>query len=298
MSERLNKSNRAPADYFEVLVCQYIANKYKVPFRYAKELAELSNKTLDLPDGERKLRLQNSNVLKITGDLKKIIESEVVKKGKVIAVTWIGRNLVIESTADINTEHASKKLTRFSVKSIAKSGLGTIKNLGMRKILKYLHIDFRPQYQIMWQELRDFTGESDISRRKLKEMVLASDSWLRWATNNGTKYQKRLNALCLRAFNKLPSKEKIDLVNFVLDASDKDLYVIIANSDGAIVYQPRDEKLGIKPTMLAKGGESNVGYTIFINGVATYRVQTNNTNGRGISAFCQRFFFVDSKKNY
>ncbi len=296
VSDRLNKSNRAPADYFEALVCQHIANRYKVLFRYAKELADLSNKTLELPGGAKKLKLQNSNLLKVVDKLQEIIDAEIAKKGKIIAVTWVGRGLVVESTSDINAEHSSKRYTKFSIKSIEKSGVGTIKNLGMRKILKFLHVDFRPQYKIMWQKLRDFADEQEISRSELKDMVLASDHWLRWATQNGSKYQKQLNSACLKAFNRLSKEEKVNLLNFVLDAHDQDLYVIIANANGVVVYQPQDEKLDLIHDITAQRHGSNVGYIIYINNVPTYRVQTNNTNGRGISAFCQRFFFVDNER--
>jgi len=41
MEDRLSKSNRAQADYFELLVCKYICEEYNIEFRYNKDLEEL-----------------------------------------------------------------------------------------------------------------------------------------------------------------------------------------------------------------------------------------------------------------
>ena len=89
---RKTKSNRAQADYFELLTCQYICHLYNIRFSYSKNLALLSNQILKLPDGPKRLELQNSNLLKLEPELKKILRFEVKRKGKIIDVLWIGRN--------------------------------------------------------------------------------------------------------------------------------------------------------------------------------------------------------------
>ncbi len=119
---------------------------------------------------------------------------------------------------------------------------------------------------------------------------------LRWAQTSGRKYQKELNELCYEAFNKLSRQKKMAFLNYILDAYDKNLYVVIANSKGATIYKPVDDKLGFSDKITAKPSihtdGMDVGYTIFINRIPTYRVQTNATNKIGISAFCQRIFKV------
>ena len=248
MKDRRTKANRAQADYFELLVAQYICHLYKIRFSYSKDLATLSNKILTVPDGANRLKLQNKNFLKLTPKLKNILSYEISEKGIIIEVTWIGRKLTIKTPSDVDAEHITHKFTRFSIKSIAESGLGTIKNLGMRSLKEYLGIDFAPNYKRMWQELRSFV-----------------------------------------------KKPEFDFFNFILDAEDKDLYVIIANSKGAIVYKPNSKKLkSISKTEARKG--LAVGYIIYINNIPTYRIQTNATNGIGISPFCQRVFFVDTNQ--
>lgn len=287
------KSNRAQADYFELLVCQYICHLYGIRFAYSKNIASLSNKILKLPEGAKRLELQNSNLLKLESELKKILEFEVKRKGKIVEVEWVGRSLTIKTTSDVDAEHITKKLTRFSIKSIRSAGTGTVKNLGMDSLKKYLNIDFSKQYEEMWKKLRDYTQEFDISKLALKNKVNKNKELLKWAQSNGKKYQKELNELCHKSFNNLSRKGKAEFLNFILDADDKDLYVIIVNDKGVVVYKPIEDKLGIVDKIEAKERtDSGVGYTIFINKVPTYRIQTNNTNGIGISPFCQRVFKV------
>lgn len=293
MKNRKVKSNRAQADYFELLVCQHICFLYNITFSYSKDLAKLINKIIVLPDGKARLKLQNDNFIKIQPKIKEILDHEIGQKGKVIGVTWVGRNLLIETTSDVDTEHMSKQKTRFSIKSIVKTGSGTLKNLGARQIKKFLNIDFSQQYEVMWQKLRKYLHEQDMSQGKIKKKVQKNRKLLKWATENGRKYQMELNDLCFRTFNLLPLKKKIDFFNFITDCNDNDLYVIIVNSINVVIYKPVDKKLKIVKKIEARKDKlTDVGYTIYVDGKPTYRVQTNNTNGIGISAYCQRIFWV------
>ena len=76
-------------------------------------------------------------------------------------------------------------------------------------------------------------------------------------------------------------------MNFITDCNDDNLYVIIVNSIDVIIYKPVEKNLKlIKNIEVRKDKMTDVGYTIFVDNKSTYRVQTNNTNGIGISAFC------------
>lgn len=295
MKDRRVKANRAQADYFELLVAQHICHLYKIRFSYSKDLVALSDKILAVPDGANRFKLQNRNFRKLIPKLKKILSYEISQKGKIIEVIWLGRKLTIKTTSDVDAEHITHKLTRFSIKSISESGLGTIKNLGMRSLKEYLSIDFSPDYQKMWRKLRSFAKKPDLSNKKLKMAILNNKRLFNFAFKNGKKYQNKLNQLCFKAFNDLSKENKLNFFDFILDAKDKDLYVVIANSKGVVVYKPNDKKLKSISKINAKK-ESNVGYTIYIDNIPTYRIQTNATNGIGISPFCQRVFFVDTKQ--
>jgi len=293
MKNRKVKSNRAQADYFELLVCQYICHLYKVTFSYSEDLAKLSNKILVLPDGKERLKLQNDNFIKIQPKIKEILDYEIGQKGKVVRVIWVGRNLLIETTSDVDAEHINKQKTRFSIKSIANTGTGTLKNLGARQIKKFLGVDFFKQYEEMWQKLRNYLNDLETPQEKLKKKVQRNQKLLKWATENGRKYQIELNKLCFNAFNSLSTKKKIDFLNFITDCNDDDLYVIIVNSVDVIIYKPVEKKLKIIKSIGAKKDKlTDVGYAIYVDGKPTYRVQTNYTNGIGISAYCQRIFWI------
>jgi succinate dehydrogenase flavin-adding protein (antitoxin of CptAB toxin-antitoxin module) len=296
MIDRKVKSNRAQADYFELLVCQYICSKYNIRFTYSKNLAELSNLILDLPNGKERLELQKNNLLKLTSKLDEILNYEVSNKGEIIDVIWVGRKLIIKTVSDVNVEHVTHKLTKFSIKSIFKTGLGTIKNIGMRSIKKFFNIDFKQRYEEMWNNLRSYLNEPKLSRREIKNMVIKDNKLLKWAFENGQKYQMELNNLCFKAFNNLSQEKKVNFLNFVLDANDPDLYVIIVNAKGVLIYKPFEKRVEFKQIIEARDN-TGVGYTIYIDDIPAYRVQTNATNGIGISPFCQRVFFAGDVQN-
>jgi succinate dehydrogenase flavin-adding protein (antitoxin of CptAB toxin-antitoxin module) len=292
------KSNRAQADFFELLVCQYICHLYKITFSYSEDLAKLLNKVLAMESGEKRLKLQNDNFIKIQPEIKKILDDEISRKGKIINVIWTGRHFVIEqSTSDVDAEHSSKKKTRFSIKSIAKSGTGTLKNLGLGKLEKWFGFSFKDQTDKMWWELQNYirktTDKNTAKRGELKKLAQKNKKVLEWAKRSGKIFQSRLNGVCLEKFNSLSPKQKREFLNFITDCHDEDLYVIIVNDSGVAIYKPVDKTAKLRDRIIAKKENgSDVGYTIYINKIPTYRVQTNNTNGIGISAFCQRIFLI------
>lgn len=298
--KKLNKekSNRAQADYFELLVCQYICHLYKVTFSYSEDLAKLSNKVLEKVDGPARLKLQNNNFIKIQPDIKQILDEEIKKKGKIVNVIWVGRHFVIEqTTSDVDAEHSTNKKTRFSIKSIEKSGTGTLKNIGLRKLESFFNFEFSDKQNKMWADLEkhifEKTGYKIKSRAGLKKAAKKNKRLLSWAKVNGQKYQYLLNNLCFQSFNRLSVNKKMEFINFITDCHDEDLYVIIVNNSGVVIYKPIDKQTQSKDKIVAKKvGSNDVGYTIYINNVPTYRVQTNNTNGIGISPFCQRIFLI------
>jgi len=293
MSNRKAKSNRAQADFFELIVCKYICSLYSIPFRHTLELNRLKVKIPQKPDGESRLTLQIDNLEKIKPTIKKILDEEIKQKGKIVNVKWVGRNLSDLSTSDIDTEHSHKKQTRFSIKSIASSGTGTLKNIGMRQIEEFLKIDFSNEYEEMWDNLKLKLKDSDATQKEVKRRVLENDDLYEYATQKGKEYQIDLNQRCVKEFNSLTLEEKIKFLNYISDNEDPDLYVIIVNSIDVVVYKPIDKNSGLVKSVEAREEKkSSVGFVIYVNGKPAYRVQTNCTNGIGISAFCQRIFLV------
>jgi succinate dehydrogenase flavin-adding protein (antitoxin of CptAB toxin-antitoxin module) len=291
MKDNKSKSNRAQADYFELLVGQYICSSYGVTFSYSIDLAELSNKVLKLDDGAIRLKLQNDNLIKLEPEIKKILDYEIIGKGRLLNVIWTGRNLTMETTSDIEAEHLENKKTKFSIKSIASGGKGTLKNLGLRKIQKYYNINFLEQNNEMWEKTKEYLTDLTLTKSTLKKRAQENEDLFKWVRTNGQLYQKMLNNDCFKAFNKLSNEKKVTFLNFITDCKDDDLYVVIANSFGASVYKPVNKQIKLIDNICAKE-KTETGYSIFINNLPVYRVQTNNTNGIGISPFCQRFFLI------
>jgi hypothetical protein len=249
-------------------------------------------------DGKNRLKIQTDNFEKIAPKIKQILDREIKDKGKIIKVTWVGRQFIIEQTSsDVDAEHKNHTKTRFSVKSIEKQGTGTLKNLGLKNIQDLYHFDFSSCVLEMWKHLRGFvkkkTKKDGLTKGQIKKLVRQSAVLNSFAQANGRIYQKFLNTICLSSFNKLTNEEKRKFINFILGANDPDLYVIIANETGVIIYKPNERVVGDEEKIEARNDkESDCGYLIYVNNIPTYRVQTNNTNGIGISAFCQRIFLV------
>jgi len=271
---------------------------YNITFSYSDDLAKLSNKVLAKSDGKERLKLQNNNFIKIQPEIKKILDDEIRRKGRIIGVVWTGRHFVVEqSTSDVDAEHTSKKKTRFSIESIAQSGTGTLKNLGLKKLEQWFGFDFKKQQDKMWKNLQNYifktTGKDTNKHSEMKRLSKRNNNLLKWAKNNGRKYQILLNQICFESFNSLPLKDKRKFLNFITDCFDEDLYVIIVNNSGVVIYKPVEKQTTAKDRIIVKKDSgSDVGYTICINKIPAYRVQTNNTNGIGISAFCQRIFLI------
>lgn len=293
MEDRRVKANRAQADLFELLVCRYICNICDINFDYLDDLKFLEKKILLVPNGNNRLKLQENNFIKLKPTIDKIVKLEIANKGKIVGVAWTGRSLSDNSTSDINVKHENDKVTKLSVKSIEKSGTGTLKNIGAGKVNKLLSVDFEKEYNEMWLNLRNYLKDFKSSQREIKKRVQESSELLRWATENGKKYQLMLNKKYFKAFNNLSLEKKLNFINFITDYNDKDLYVFIVNSSGGFAYKPIDKKIEfVKEIEADDNKKTDVGYTIFINKKPAYRIQTNNTNGIGISAFCQRVFLI------
>lgn len=100
------KSNRSSADYFELLVCQFICHKYKITFSYSKDIKKILNKILILPNGKERILRQNKNFEKVEKRILEILNFEIREKGKIIDVEWVGRNFKIkQTTSDVDTKH-------------------------------------------------------------------------------------------------------------------------------------------------------------------------------------------------
>lgn len=292
-SKNISKSNRAAADYFELLVCQFICHKYKITFSHSKDIKYILNKVLKLPNGNKRILRQNKNFEKIEKRIIEILNFEIKKKGKIIEVEWLGRNFKVkQTTSDVDAKHKKNIYTRFSVKSVG-SGKGTLKNLGLKKIENFFNFDFSKENKKMWENLRKYLNDFKSSKKQIKDFCneKGNEKILHFAKNiNGKKFKKKLNKIIFKNFNKADNITKLNFLNLISDNFDKNLYVIIVNEKKVEIYKPNDKfKFNKNIKIEAKNLNKN-GFNIFIGESKLYRVQTGCTNGIGISPFCQRYF--------
>ena len=292
ISKNILKSNRYSADYFELLVCQFICHKYNITFSYSKDIKVLLDKILELPKGRERILRQNKNFEKIEKEIIKILNFEIKQKGKIICVEWLGRNFKVkQTTSDVDAKH-KKNITRFSVKSIG-SGKGTLKNLGLKKLETFFNFDFSKENKKMWENLRKYLNDFKSSKSQIKEFCNKpeNEKILNYAKNiNGEKFKQKLNKIVFENFNKINNSKKLDFLNLISDNFDENLYVIIVSEKEVEIYKPKDKFKFNKNIKIEARNLNKNGFDIFVGKSRFYRVQTGCTNGIGISPFCQRYF--------
>jgi len=297
---RETKSNRSWSDYFELLLTQYICSEYWLTFSYSEDMSEVMKKLLSLSNAKERIELQNNNFIKTKPKIKEIIDFEITKKWKVIQVIWTWRSLEIKTTSDVDAKHISEKLTRFSVKSVSWSWTWTLKNVWMKKFLELYWVDYSEEYENMRNNLKNYLlpkwiNVYSLSKEEIKNTCNTNYTLCSWAEDNCRPYQKQLNELCCNGFNVQPLNKKKEVLKYISDSKDEDLYVIIANEkkDEPIIYKPIQKFWCIDAEKIESKAVSDTWFVIYVDDKPMYRVETNCTNWLWISAFCQRVFLID-----
>lgn len=296
---RESKSNRSWSDYFELLLTQYICSEYWLTFSYSEDLSNVMKKLLSLTNAKERIELQNNNFIKTKSKVKNIIEYEITKKWKVIQVIWTWRNLEIKTTSDVDAKHLSERLTRFSVKSISWNGKWTLKNIWMKNFEKFYGINYGKEYEEMRQLLKNHLIEKWVninwfSKEQIKDYCNKRFDLCDRAEKNCRPYQKELNHLCCNGFNKQSLNQKKEILKYISDSADEDLYVIIANESNSepIIYKPIEKFWCIDAKKIESKISSDTWFLIYIEDNPMYRIETNCTNWLWISAFCERVFLI------
>ncbi len=298
--DRETKSNRSWSDYFELLLTQYICSEYWLVFSYSEDMSEVMKKLLSLTNAKERIELQNNNFIKTKPKVKEIIDFEITKKWKVIQVIWTGRNLEIKTTSDVDAKHITEKLTRFSVKSVSWSGTWTLKNVWMKKFIDFYWVDYSKEYEEMWNKLKKYLESkwydiNILSKEEIKNICNKNYALCSRAENNCRPYQKQLNIYCCDGFNEKNLQEKKEILKYISDSKDEDLYVIIANEKNIepIIYKPVQKFWCIDAKKIEAKISSDTAFIIYVDNEPMYRVESNCTNWLWISAFCQRVFLIN-----
>jgi len=130
MRKNIEKSSRAKADLFELLVCQGLINYFHLPKNYVKEIKALRKTLSDFPDGKLRIKDQEEKAKRLLPHIGKLLKRKSKTQGQIKDVLWIGRVFRVNKTlADVKVIFGNNESVGISLKSVG-VGTGTQKNIG------------------------------------------------------------------------------------------------------------------------------------------------------------------------
>lgn len=295
-----SKSNRSSADYSEIMVVRDLCSFFNLPFNYSKDLKIVKSKVMSMYSGLDKIQTQDRNLPKLIEGCLQIISKENTLNEKIIAVDWIGRE--IDGTEDIEISLETRKI-KISLKSIKKNGTGTLKNPGA-STFKVLGIDYSDQYLLMnkavVEGINNYFPHLNLSAdTSLSEIKLLSKSNVKIkdiAEAISVAFIKNINSIILEG---LKSSSEEDLKRFlnedILDIHNN-VWVCSVNEEG-LEFWNQKEKFEVKDSdLISIELISDRSFRILKNNLPFVRANTCCTNGKGLSAICQRYFLDTSNE--
>lgn len=290
-----NKSNRSRADYGELMVIKSLCATYKLPFIYEPDLAVVLEKMLSLEDGLDKKSQEEQNIPLLVQGCEQVIQKCELKN--ITAVEWSGRNREEGGgTADLLIKNENDVL-RISLKSIKRDGKGTLKNTGASSFTA-LGISYENIYEQMKSTvikgvpLHYNDNQEILAISQVKELSRTHKEIKKIANTLSAPFIKEINLLI---FNSLVQSKVEVLNNFVneilLDVKEKDLWTVMVNENGLTVDNQTSSCKVSPQDIISVQDLKDKGFKIFKNGKKFIRVNTCCTNGKGLSAVCQRYFF-------
>ena len=202
VNKNIEKSNRAKADLFELLITQGLINYFRLQINYLKQVTDLKTNLMNFPDGDKRINEQERKAKNLLPNIIKLLKRKVKSQGEIVGVIWIGRNFVkTQSLADIKIDFNDKSSLGISLKSVW-VGTGTQKYdkqaelltivASKNNIISYSNEKYAPFV----------SGEVNIRAKKVKDKsycILINDNpilRLQSSFTNGV----GLSAFCQRAF--------------------------------------------------------------------------------------------------
>ena len=300
VNKNIEKSNRAKADLFELLITQGLINYFRLQINYLKQVTDLKTNLMNFPDGDKRINEQERKAKNLLPNIIKLLKRKVKSQGEIVGVIWIGRNFVkTQSLADIKIDFNDKSSLGISLKSVG-VGTGTQKNVGYKTLKDYLGIDLDKNLKTMWVKIKEalnklggnYTVLAKLSHSEIKKNNYQYKKIQKIGKKYGLPVQKMATDESVKKFNNLPLSSKLNFLKFLLGYDKQaELLTIVASKNNIISYS--NEKYA--PFV---SGEVNIrakkvkdkSYCILINDNPILRLQSSFTNGVGLSAFCQRAF--------
>lgn len=303
MNKNIEKSSRAKADLFELLICEGLINYFRLTSKYSKEIKDLRKTLSTFPDGKLRIKEQELNAQRLLPHIGKLLKRKGQSQGKVKDVLWIGRTFRVNKTlADVKVIFGNNDSVGISLKSVG-VGTGTQKNIGYQTVKECLHVVLDKELKDMWIKIRatlmkmggEYSKISALSQKAIKDSKYQYPKIQVFARKLAKPIQIKATSESVKHFNRLSLKRKIDFLKILLGYDNKlELLTIIVSKANIISYSndKYDSLVTGKVAVEAKAikGKS---YGIFINGKLVLRVQSSFTNGIGLSAFCQRAFLTN-----
>ena len=291
------KSNRAKADLFELLVAKGLAGFYKTNDSFDDEIEEIKNKILksfDQDESQIKQQLERFNQTK--GILEQWLVNERISEVK--KVIWVGRDK--KSTSDVDLILTNGLIIGVSLKSVGQ-GLGTQKNIGLSNLKKFLKIEIDDLLLKMWQQIRNEINErtilSNVHQLKNGEIKKLKYDYPE-ITKVGKKYalpvQEEAINQSVPNFNHLDDQSKCSFLKYIFGIEDnkKILEVIYSDKEIRIFWNDTYNQY-IEGKYLKAVFDKNKSYKIVYKDKDLVRIQASFTNGLGLSAFCERAFLTE-----
>ena len=303
MKKNIEKSSRAKADFFELLICQGLINYFRLPRNYTEEIKTLRKTLSTFPDGKLRIKDQEEKAKRLLPHIGNLLKRKSKTQGQIKEILWIGRAFRANKTlADVKVIFGNNDSIGISLKSVG-VGTGTQKNIGYKSVKECLQVDLDKELKNMWLKIRttlmkmggEYSKISALSQKAIKDSKYQYPKIQEFARKLAEPIQRKATRESVWHFNRLPLKDKINFLKILLGYDKKlELLTIIVSQKDILSYSndKYDSLVTGKVKVEAKAIKSK-SYGIFINGNLVLRVQSSFTNGVGLSPFCQRAFLTN-----
>jgi len=303
MKKNIEKSSRAKADFFELLICQGLINYFRLPRNYTEEIKALRKTLSTFPDGKLRIKDQEEKAKRLLPHIGNLLKRKSKTQGQIKEILWIGRAFRANKTlADVKVIFGNNDSIGISLKSVG-VGTGTQKNIGYKSVKECLQVDLDKELKNMWLKIRttlmkmggEYSKISALSQKAIKDSKYQYPKIQEFARKLAEPIQRKATRESVWHFNRLPLKDKINFLKILLGYDKKlELLTIIVSQKDILSYSndKYDSLVTGKVKVEAKAIKSK-SYGIFINGNLVLRVQSSFTNGVGLSPFCQRAFLTN-----
>ena len=303
MKKNIEKSSRAKADFFELLICQGLINYFRLPRNYTEEIKTLRKTLSTFPDGKLRIKDQEEKAKRLLPHIGNLLKRKSKTQGQIKEILWIGRAFRANKTlADVKVIFGNNDSIGISLKSVG-VGTGTQKNIGYKSVKECLQVDLDKELKNMWLKIRttlktmggEYSKISELSQKAIKDSKYQYPKIQEFARKLAEPIQILATRESVKNFNRLPLKDKINFLKILLGYDQKlELLTIIVSQKNILSYSnDKYDSLVTGEVKVEAKAIKDKSYGIFINGQLALRIQSSFTNGVGLSAFCQRAFLTN-----